>query len=150
MKYIISLCLLCCLTLSAFSQLVIRIDEDHEYLKTLEKRLLDANTDSAKAMTAFRLSYMYKKYRNMDLAKQRLEQGVKYAQGNNLLEGIASYNEALYGIGLEDMSKIESKLNRSDSLLKDIQDPEAKKTLSGLWIMRGVLSQLKGNEKGCL
>ncbi len=150
MKYIVSLCLLCCLTLTAYSQLVIRIDEDQEYLKILEKRLSESKTDSAKAMTAFRLSYMYKKYRNMDLAKQRLEQGIQYAKGNNLLEGIASYNEALFGIGLEEMTKIENNLHRSDSLLRNIQDPEAKKTLSGLWIMRGVLNQLSGNEKAGL
>ncbi|GGE12039.1 tetratricopeptide repeat-containing sensor histidine kinase [Sphingobacterium cellulitidis] len=148
MKYLFLLCCLLCWGLQGHAQLSIKIYEDKDYLQTLEKRLKEAKTDSAKAMNAFRLSYFYKKYRNMELSKQRLEEGLRYSNGNNLLLGSGKYYQAYYDLGLADIAKIDSQLIVADSLLKTVNSEESKKIQSGLWLIRGTIKQLQGNEKG--
>ena len=147
MKYILLICCLVCLGIQSYAQLVVRIDEDKDYIQLLEKRLKESKNDSAKAINALRLSYFYKKYQKMDLSKQRLDQGVALAKGDRMMEGIAKYFEAYSVLGTEDLAATDSRLISSDSLLKDIHDPEAKKYQSGAWIIRGLIKQLQGNEK---
>lgn len=150
MKYLILFSFLFCFGLQGYSQLSIKLYEDTEYIQKLENRLKEAKTDSAKAMLAFRLSYLYKKSQKMELAKERLEQGRAISAGNTFLEGVSGYYEAYQGLGVEDLQTLQQKLNRCDSLLSGFEDNEAKKVRSNAWIVLGLIQQLQGNEKGGL
>ena len=150
MKYLILLCCLLCSGIKSNAQLPVKLVEDGPYLQKLEQRLMEGKTDSAKAMTAFRLANFYKKYGNMDLAKQRLQQGISLAKGDNFLVGASKYFEAYLDLGVVDLPEIEAKINLGDSLLKTVNHFESKKAQSGIWLIRGIIQQLTGNEKGGL
>lgn len=150
MKFLTLLCCLLCFGINGYAQLAVKLGEDHAYIQKLEQKFNEGNTDSIKAMTAFRLANFYKKYGKMDLAKQRLQQGMILAKGNNFLEGASKYFEGYLDLGVVDFPTIEAKINLGDSLLKTVNHFESKKAQSGIWLIRGIIQQLSGNEKGGL
>ena len=150
MKFLILLCCLLCFGNNGYAQLAVKLGEDHAYIQKLEQKFNEGNTDSIKAMTAFRLANFYRKYGKMDLAKQKMQQGMILAKGDNFLEGASKYFEGYLELGVVDFPSIEAKINLGDSLLKTVNHFESKKAQSGIWLIRGIIQQLSGNEKGGL
>ncbi|MFC6100004.1 ATP-binding protein [Olivibacter domesticus] len=138
---------LCC----AKAQMMIKLADDTAYINSLNKKFSAATTDSAKAQAAFLLSQINKRAKNVENAKHYLDEGIALSKGNGFLKAASYYYQAFSMLGTSDIGLVERNLRKSDSLLAQIKNNrEAFKVRSNVWILLGVLEQMKGNEKGGL
>lgn len=129
------------------AQLTIKLYEDKAYLNTLEKQYSKTNNDSIKAYTALKLSYAYKRAKNLPKAQQFFKNGVLLSKNNSFLKAVSYYYQAYILLGDPNIKIIEENFKKSDSLLSRFPYPEAYKIRSDAWLGLGVLEQMKGSEQ---
>jgi two-component system, NarL family, sensor kinase len=151
MNRIVHFIVFCMLGSHSFGQISFSLGgEQTEQTKILETELLNARSDSAKAMACFKLAMMHNAQNDSGNASVYLNKGIAISAGNSFLTAVSYYFRTIAENGSSSVSTLEKKYVVSDSLLSPFDNKTAWKIRGFIWQNYGILRQTQGNDNDAM
>jgi signal transduction histidine kinase len=132
------------------AQIAYSLGDDAPYIARIEKEAETATSDSARAYMYLKLSSFCKLIKDTVKAKDYLNRGIRLGEKYPFLQAAAYYYKGHAQYGKMDLAVLEKNLLIADSLLRPFTHKEADRIRGMLWINRGIMQQIKGDEKGAM